>query len=274
MTAPLGNLAHLMIPRIKMLADPRKPDSKLIAKRLENLQVVRNPNLIVVVGGDGYMLQMVRKWHHLGLPFLGLSVGHVGYLMNDPHLFHHGFPQEALQTVDLPLLSVETTSTTGKVEHHLAFNDASTQQVSGQASHLHITINGELRKDHTGKPTNFMGDGILVATPQGSPAYASSMGMHPVPIDSNVLVLAASNSYSPPKFKGACLPMSSKIELAAVNADRRKVKGFVDGRDLGYIRKMTIEVDRQRTVRMCFCNEESLSQKLINLQFNGSLPHQ
>ena len=121
-------------PRCLVCADDTKPEARAIAERMPSVQGDERPDVVVVVGGDGIMLQAIRKYWRLRVPFLGRNVGQRGFLLNevhavDPASFDHEFVLD-----HLPLLWVEMTSKAGDRQHYVAFNDAWIERSGGQAA--------------------------------------------------------------------------------------------------------------------------------------------
>lgn len=190
------------IPRLQVLHDEHNPAARELAERLKDFAVAEGeePDLIVPIGGDGFMMQSIRRHWQRFIPFFGVNAGHVGYLLNDaahleelmtsPLKLYHtamlyavaqpespaiateaGFqgPQEALQEAPPPEIE------------QLAFNDAWIERSTGQTALINVSVNGMRRL------TRARGDGVLVSTAAGSTAYAIALGASPVPIGATML---------------------------------------------------------------------------------------
>ena len=136
------------------------------------------------------MLAAIRKHWRLRLPFLGLNAGTLGFLMNEE------LPDRLAGTelVALPHADAARGHHRPRWPRHtrgLAYSDAWVERDSGQASWLRIDVDGRTQVPKV------VGDGLLVATPSGSSAYARAMGATPVPLTAPVLTLAGSNVFRP-----------------------------------------------------------------------------
>src|SRR6185503_7776627 len=137
----------------------------------------------------------------------------------------------------MPMLRVETVAEDGTTTHGLAYGDAWVERDSGQASWLRIDVDGRTQVPKV------VGDGLLVATPAGSSAYARAMGATPVPLSAPVLTLAGSNVFRPRFWKPVALPESAAVKITSLDtAGKRPVRGFIDGRMVGLVRSMDIRV--------------------------------
>ncbi|KZC44034.1 UNVERIFIED_ORG: NAD kinase, partial [Rhodanobacter sp. FW104-R5] len=139
--------------------------------------------LIVALGGDGFMLRTLHAYRALELPVYGMKLGRVGFLMNKHRL--DGLPERIARAHAATLfpLQMEVTDVAGNEHSALAFNEVSLLRQSNQAAHLEVQLNG------TVKLPNLVCDGIMVATPAGSTAYNLSAHGPILPLDANVLAL-------------------------------------------------------------------------------------
>ena len=254
-------------PRLHLLPDPRNQEAEEIAERLQEWADVDDPNLIVSIGGDGWLLKAIRARWRRRVPFFGINAGHKGYLLNDvkDELGAELFTRSPLKIRHSPLLFVEAVLVDGSTKETYAFNDAYVQVEIGKTGWIEVLVNGEV------KIPKLVGDGALVATAAGSTAYARSMGAHPLKIGSRHLVLVASNAAEPLRWPGANLPITSKICFR--NADPtgwRKLIGLADGVVLGEVRELRIRSSRAAAAEVAYTDDYDLDAKLVKSQFPAS----
>lgn len=262
---PADRTTHLRLKELRplLVADEQNPEAAAFAKRLGLASTTGQPNLIVVVGGDGAMLHAIRKYWRLRLPFYGINLGHMGFLLND-----RNSPPERerdLSVYLLPLLWVEVETTTGEKHTSLAFNDAWVERATGQAAWIRILVNGKERM------SRLVGDNALVATAAGSASYARAMGAHPLPCNTPALLLVASNVLRPSGWKGAVLTLDNEVEFIALDPIKRPLAGFMDGKPLGNIVNMKVRVSKTASVELMFDPEFDPSEKLAKIQFPSFL---
>lgn len=253
-------------PQLFVVSDRRNIEARAIAKRLEGFSS-RAPELILVFGGDGTMLHAIRRHWRKGIPFLGINLGHRGFLMNDlKDTFFSAkfFRQKFIRRVS-PLLEAEVTFPSGKRRRTFAFNDAYVQSELGKTGWFELAVDGEVRIPQ------LVGDGVLVATAAGSTAYAQSMGANPVPVGTNLLIVVGSNISQPPSWKsGANLSVDSVVEIRSRDSSGwRKVYGFTDGVALGEVVGMKVRASRTAEVELLFTPDHDLRKKLAAIQFPG-----
>lgn len=255
------------IPRLEILFDESNKTAASYAATLKDFQCRpgEQPDLIVPIGGDGYMMQSIRRNWNRFIPFFGVNAGHVGYLLNDAaHL--EELITSPLKVYHTNMLYVNAThydEHTGlrRDVSELAFNDAWIERCTGQTALIDVTINGEKRL------TRARGDGMLVSTAAGSTAYAIALGASPLPVGASMIQLVGSNICSPGRLKPVHLNQDVVVELQPQDTFKRPCKGYVDGVEVGLIHKMTIRSSRVAGVQLAFSKSCDLQAKLYKLQF-------
>lgn len=258
---PSDRAAKLNLKEMRPLVyiDEKNPDALALAKRMAITSNEKDPNIILVIGGDGAMLHAIRKYWRHRLPFYGINVGHLGFLLNDRRSIPPA--NQDLSVYLLPLLWIEAQTATGEMHSGFAFNDAWVERATGQAAWIRIAVNGKE------KMPRLVGDNVLVATAAGSASYARAMGAHPLPCDTPALMLVASNVLRPSGWKGAVLPLNTSVELSALDPVKRPLAAFMDGIPLGNITQMKIRVSKIASVELAFDPEFDPSEKLAKIQF-------
>ncbi len=244
-------------PRLKIVCGPQKEaqDRAAAFRHLEGA----DPNLVLVVGGDGTMLHAIREHWRLRLPFLGLNAGHLGHLMNE--IVSADLTDAEFVLHRMPMLRVDYVTDDGTAGRGLGFNDAWVERDGGQGAWLRVEVNGEARL------RKVVCDGLLVATPSGSSAYARAMGGTPVPL-SPVLTLAGSNVFHPRFWKPLALPAETVVKMTSTgDPGKRPVRGFLDGLPLGRVRSMEVRVSPVAAVELAFTPAFDLSARLLRSLF-------
>lgn len=247
-------------PRFLIVRDSENPVSERMARSLGGYESEK-PEAILVIGGDGMMLHAIRRYWRKRLPFVGLNAGHRGFLMNNSHSASKIFDHDLIVRSS-PLLEVTATKPDGKTRTAYAFNDAHVRVKSPRAGWFEVVIDGEVRLP------KLVADGVLVATAAGSTAYANSMGAHPVPVGTEVLIVVGSNVSEPASWRsGANVPLDSEIVVRNADSTRwRKIYGVADSANLGEVAEMRIRASEHR-VRILFTPDNDLRKKLAVLQF-------
>jgi NAD kinase len=248
-------------PRLRIVCDERNPKAVEIASAFRHLESDA-ANCIMVVGGDGTMLQSIRTlWRHR-LPFFGVNAGHLGFLLNAREQVPDTFvPEEGLLLRHMPLLYVETFGVDGESRSDLAFNDTWIERAGSQTAWVEVKINGQVRIP------KLVADGVLLATAAGSTAYARSMGASPLLADSPAMVLVGSNVMMPPGFRSALLSLDAEVEWTSLGGEKRPLNAYVDGVFQGQVRSMRARASRIAAVEIAFCPSHDMAEKIAQLQF-------
>jgi NAD kinase len=257
--APRETRVRLSDVRLKFAYDERNEKARAFAEKYRRYESPE-PNLVLALGGDGTMLQAIREHWRLRLPFVGLNAGTLGWLMNE------SLP-DALEGAELvlyrmPMLRVDAETAEGRRHQSLACADAWVERDGGQAAWLRVDIDGRTQVPRV------VGDGLLLATPAGSSAYARAMGATPVPLTAPVLTLAGSNVFRPRFWRPVALPEAAAVTITSLDFNgKRPVRGFIDGRPCGAVRSMDIRASSVAAVELAFTPEFDLSSRIVRSMF-------
>jgi NAD kinase/nicotinic acid mononucleotide adenylyltransferase len=244
--------------RPMVFMDQRNSAAAEVARQLD-LKDQPDANLIIVIGGDGTMLRAIREHWRRRIPFYGINVGHLGFLLNDTR--PAGFTGRELVLEQVPLLWAEVEDPDGVRRTALAFNDAWVERATGQTAWIEVKVNGQQRIAH------LVADGVLVATAAGSASYARAMGAAPMPLNTPALLLVGSNVLKPYFWKPAVLPLDSQVECTTLDVEKRPLIGYIDGVCQGPVRTMRARVSNIAAVELAFEPEHDPATKLARIQF-------
>ncbi|MBM3982062.1 MAG: hypothetical protein FJ304_17725, partial [Planctomycetes bacterium] len=245
--------------RLKIVYDERNDKARAFAEKFRRYES-SDPTHVLALGGDGTMLHAIREHWRLRLPFIGLNAGTLGFVMNE------SLPDELegaeLVLYRMPMLRVDTETPDGTRASALAVADAWVERDSGQAAWLRVDVDGRTQVPRV------VGDGLLVATPCGSSAYARAMGATPVPLTAPVLTLAGSNVFRPRFWRPVTMPEDARVALTSLDHNgKRPVRGYIDGRPVGTVRAMDVRVSTVAAVELAFTPEFDLSARLLRSMF-------
>ncbi|MEK7567085.1 MAG: NAD(+)/NADH kinase [Patescibacteria group bacterium] len=261
--AVVGSRTKLVLDEIRpiILVDDRNPKAEEFA-RLSGLKNSDDPNLIVVVGGDGFMLHAIRSHWRKRLPFFGINYGTYGFLLNNPEspsVRELLYGKLNVDINQMPLLYADITGISGTKRGALAFNDVWVRLDSGQSAWVELEIDGIKRI------SRLEGDGILAATSAGSTAYAKSAGATPIlDAGARTITLVGLHVFQP-NWKHAQISLDSEVVWRNLNPRKRPVKCFVDGRDLGNVLEVKIRKSRIASVELA--TPPDRAEKIMSSQF-------
>ena len=217
--------------------------------------------VIVALGGDGFMLQTLHATQHLDTPVYGMNRGTVGFLMNEYHADDLPLRLAAAEEEVINPLSMIAKTVDGTVREALAINEVSLLRAGPQAAKLRIYVDDKLRMKE------LVCDGALVSTPAGSTAYNYSAHGPILPIGSDVLALTAMAAFRPRRWRGALLPKTAKVRFEVVDAAKRPVMADADSRSVNNVASVEIHSDPAITHRILFDPGHGLDERLIEEQF-------
>ncbi len=218
--------------------------------------------VIVALGGDGFMLQTLHAMERRDIAVYGMNCGTIGFLMNEyeeGELFDR--LRAAEETVINPLV-MRAESTGGQVEEALAINEVALLRAGPQAAKLRISIDGRVRMEE------LVCDGALLSTPAGSTAYNYSAHGPILPIGSDVLALTAMAAFRPRRWRGAILPKAAVVRFDVLEPDKRPVMADADSRSS--VREvLSVEIRPEPAIRhrILFDPGHGLEERLTREQF-------
>ena len=218
-------------------------------------------DIIVALGGDGFMLQTLHATMALAAPVYGMNRGTVGFLMNEYHA--EDLPErleEAVEEVINPL-TMTALCVDGSMHEALAINEVSLLRAGPQAAKLRISVDGKVRLKE------LVCDGALVATPAGSTAYNYSAHGPILPIGSDVLALTAMSAFRPRRWRGALLPKRAVVRFDVIDPAKRPVMADADGKSVRDVASVEIRSEPAVQHRILFDPGHGLEERLISEQF-------
>ena len=207
------------------------------------------------------MLDILKKYQDLDLPFYGINKGTVGFLMNqnqNENLLNN--LNQAEETIIHPL-KMHAKKIDGSEEDHLAINEISILRSGSQAAKLKIVVDNLVRLEE------LVCDGALVSTPAGSTAYNYSAHGPILPIDSNILALTAMAAFRPRRWRGALIPSNAKIEFFIKDSNKRPVSAYADSKEVKNIISVKIESQDDVYYKLLFDKGHGLQERILREQF-------
>jgi NAD+ kinase len=218
-------------------------------------------DIVVALGGDGFMLQTLHRFMNSDKPIYGMHRGTVGFLMND--FSEEGLTERlasAQNTVIHPLL-MRARDAENQVHEHHAINEVSLFRQIYQAARLRILVDGKERL------AELIADGVLVATPAGSTAYNLSVQGPIIPINASLLALTPISPFRPRRWRGALLPDSARVTIDVLDSAKRPVAAVADHAEVRSVQTVDVMMDRSIAMNMLFDPGHSLDERIVREQF-------
>lgn len=256
----------MSMPRLALLASPT--DDAQAALTLLTLRhgthAPQEADVLVALGGDGFMLQTLHRHGALGKPVYGMKLGTVGFLMNqfrdDGDLLHRIMDAEPAVLHPLEMLAqTESGATVGT----LAYNEVSLLRQTRQAAHVGIELNGQVRLEE------LICDGVMVATPAGSTAYNFSASGPILPLGANVMALTPIAPFRPRRWRGAVLKSGTEVRFRVLDPHKRPVSATADSHEVRDVTEVLVREQRERSVTLLFDPEHNLEERILAEQFTS-----
>jgi NAD+ kinase len=203
---------------------------------------VTDAEVIVALGGDGFMLRTLHAHRAVAVPVYGMKLGRVGFLMNKHHLDELPERIARAHAAELFPLEMEAIDGDGQARSALAYNEVSLLRQTNQAAHIEVKLNGIV------KLQNLICDGILVSTPAGSTAYNLSAHGPILPLDANVLALTPISPFRPRRWRGAILPHRTVVSLRVLDPGKRPVSATADFLEVRNVRMVEVRQSREQRI--------------------------
>jgi NAD+ kinase len=218
-------------------------------------------DVVVALGGDGFMLQTLHATVGRGTPVYGMNRGTVGFLMNTFEADDLPNRLAAAEHAIIHPLAMHAETVDGQIHEGLAINEVSLLRMGPQAAKLRITVDGRLRMEE------LVCDGALVATPAGSTAYNYSAHGPILPIESQVLALTAIAPFRPRRWRGALLPATALVRFDVIDPDKRPVMADADSKPVRNVATVEIRSEPAISHRILFDPGHGLEERLLREQF-------
>lgn len=240
------------------------PDAREAAARLAALygqSSLAEADVVVALGGDGFMLQAIHENMDSGRAIYGMNRGTVGFLMNEYSEvgLRERIAAASAETIR-PLVMEARTADGGSVSAR-AINEVSLFRQSAQAAKVRISIDDKVRLDE------LVCDGVMVATPAGSTAYNLSAHGPILPLDAPLLALTPVSPFRPRRWRGALIPNRSVVRFDIVEGGKRPVNAVADHAEVKSVTSVSVRESRNSTVTLLFDASHSWNERILAEQF-------
>ncbi|MEX0286453.1 MAG: NAD kinase [Paracoccaceae bacterium] len=218
-------------------------------------------DVIVSLGGDGFMLRTLHMTQTLGVPVYGMNRGTIGFLMNEYNEAGLIERLEGAEEAAINPLRMHAVDRDGNTHEALAINEVSLLRAGAQAARLKISVDDRVRMNE------LVCDGALVATPAGSTAYNYSAHGPILPIGSDVLALTAIAAFRPRRWRGALLPKTARVRFDVLEPGKRPVVADADSTQVANIDWVEIASEPNISHRLLFDPGHGLEERLLSEQF-------
>ncbi|WP_415300914.1 NAD kinase [Candidatus Pelagibacter sp. Uisw_134_02] len=241
-----------------LVFDKTKSSFKIKSLLLKKIKITtfKKANLIIVLGGDGFMLQTLKKFYKLKKPFYGINTGNYGFLMNKFSNKNFLKNLKTSHSVRIHPLQMIVKTKVGRLKKSIAINEVSILRQSKQASSISISSN----KKNIIK--NLVSDGVLVSTPAGSTAYNLSAHGPILNLDSNKLTVTPISPFRPRRWRGTIVSDKSKIIIKNLDTNKRPISAVADNFEVRNAKTVIIQSNKKIIFDLLYDRNNSLYKKI------------
>ena len=244
--------------KLQIISDKNTKSSKikkLLVKKL-NQEQFKKDNLIIVIGGDGFMLQTLKKNNNSNKKFYGINSGNYGFLMNKFSSKNITKNLSNANMVSISPLEMIVKNKTNQIRKSLAINEVSILRQSRQAASLSIKQGSRqiIKK--------LVSDGVLVSTPAGSTAYNLSVHGPILGLNSKKLSIAPISPFRPRRWKGKIVGDKLKIIITNLNSIKRPISAVADNLEVRNAKTIIIKINNKIRFNLLYDKSRSLQKKI------------
>jgi len=222
---------------------------------------IEDCDIIVPLGGDGFLLECLHNYHHHGKAFYGVNKGSEGFLLNQSISARLSDRIPKSHAITIYALKMNAVTTDGNKHEAYAFNEIALFRETRQTAHINIMVDGIERIDE------LVADGVMVATPAGSTAYNLSAHGPIIPLNSPLLALTPISPFRPRRWKGALIPQDSVTEMTVLDCDKRPVGASADFTEIRNIKHVSVAQSKDVKVKLLFDPDHALEERIMREQF-------
>ena len=243
---------------MQIISDKNKKSQKirnLLIKIIE-LNKFKKDNLIIVIGGDGFMLQTLKKNKNSKKRFYGINSGSYGFLMNKFSLKNMIKNLSKAKMITISPLEMTVKNKNNQAKKYLAINEVSILRQSRQAASLSINYGSKqiIKK--------LISDGVLVSTPAGSTAYNLSVHGPILSLNSKKLSISPISPFRPRRWKGKIVSDRSQITIKNLNPNKRPISAVADNIEVRNAKNITIKTNQKIKFNLFYDKNRSLQKKI------------
>jgi NAD+ kinase len=244
--------------KIYLVSDKTKSSLKIksfLIKKVKNTSLKKS-DIIIVLGGDGFMLQTLKRLYKLKKPFYGVNSGNYGFLMNKFSKKNFLKNLKTSHNIKIHPLQMKVKTKNDQIKKSIAINEVSVLRQSKQASSISISLN---KKNIIKK---LISDGILVSTPAGSTAYNLSVHGPILNLDSNKLAITPISPFRPRRWSGIIINDKSTVTIKNLDINKRPINAVADNYEVRNAKNITIKINKNISFNLLYNKSNSLYKKI------------
>ena len=244
--------------KIYLVFDKTKSSLKIKSLLINKIKTVslNKSDIIIVLGGDGFMLQTLKKFYKFNKPFYVINSGNYGFLMNRYSNMNFLKNLKSLNKIKIHPLQMTVKTKNNLIKKSIAINEISILRQSKQASSISITSN---KKNIIKK---LISDGVLISTPAGSTAYNLSAHGPILNLDSNKLAVTPISTFRPRRWRGTIVSDKLLINIKNLDVNKRPISAVADNFEVRNAKNITIKANKKISFHLLYNKNNSLYKKI------------
>ena len=244
--------------KTSLISDKNEASLKIkfiLEKKIKFLPIIKS-NFIVVIGGDGFMLQTLKKFYKFKKPFYGINSGDYGFLMNKFSKKNTVKNLNKAKIISIYPLEMLVKNKFGKIKKSIAINEISILRQSKQAASISINTGSKqiIKK--------LISDGVLISTPAGSTAYNLSVHGPILNLDSKKISISPISPFRPRRWKGKIISERSKITIKNLNPKKRPISAVADNVEVRNAKDIKVKINKKISFNLLYDKNNSLQKKI------------
>ena len=244
--------------KLQIISDKNKKSSSIKNQLLNKVKSnqFKKENLIIVIGGDGFMLQTLKKNKNSNKHFYGINSGNYGFLMNKFSSKDILKNLSKANLVSISPLEMIVKNKNNQTKRSIAINEVSVLRQSRQAASLSIKQGSKqiIKK--------LVSDGVLVSTPAGSTAYNLSVHGPILSLNSKKLSISPISAFRPRRWKGKIVNDKTKITIKNLNPSKRPISAVADNLEVRNAKSITVKTNNKIKFNLLYDKNRSLQKKI------------
>ena len=246
-----------MMNKFQIISDNNSRSLKIKKKiiKILNKEKIKKSNVVIVIGGDGFMLQILKRNKNSKKSFYGINSGNYGFLMNK---FTNNLTIKNLNKAKVINISplVMQVKTKNNLRSSIAINEVSILRQSRQAANLSIKNNSK------NIIKRLVSDGVLISTPAGSTAYNLSVHGPILSLNSKKISIAPISAFRPRRWAGKIVSDRSKVIITNLNFKKRPISAVADNVEVRNAKKIIVKVQTKIKFSLLYDKNSSLQKKI------------
>ncbi len=244
--------------KIQIISDKNIRSSNIKKSLIKILKKndIKKPNLVIVIGGDGFMLQTLKKNRNSKKSFYGINSGNYGFLMNKYSSKNLIKNLSKAKMISISPLEMTVSNKNNQSKKHIAINEVSILRQSRQAASLSVY--------HGSKQVikKLVSDGVLVSTPAGSTAYNLSVHGPILSLNSKRLSISPISPFRPRRWKGKIVSDKSKINIKNLDSKKRPISAVADNIEVRNAKNIIVKINQKIKFNLLYDRNKSLQKKI------------